>query len=76
VSAKCPTTGKVRHPTYAAALDALDRLDAQGLFQSSWGEVYTCKTCGLFHVTAGSRASVLRSRKGRGKSQRRRPIGR
>ena len=59
----CPT-GKRAHRTYADALAALNRVVADPLT----GSVYTCQTCGEFHIS--KRRFTLDKAKGRGKRRR------
>jgi len=60
---KCPATGKKVYADYAAALKALDTL----IERPELGSVYTCPTCGAFHIS--KRRFVLRKVRGRGKSR-------
>jgi hypothetical protein len=57
------STGKLCHSTYAEALAALMRVEPDPLR----GSVYTCTTCGEFHVS--KRRFMLEKKKGRGKGR-------
>jgi hypothetical protein len=61
VGVRC-STGKRPYRSYAEALAALTEIDPDGL-----GSVYTCRSCGEFHVSR--RRFTMDKRKGRGKSR-------
>jgi hypothetical protein len=56
------STGKHAYRTYAEALDALTRIDPEGV-----GSVYTCRSCGELHVSR--RRFTLEKKRGRGKGR-------
>jgi hypothetical protein len=68
MSEYCAAEGKQGFEQYADAIAYLERKNAKQGKDRMYGEIYSCPSCGNFHVT--QRTFTLSKKKGRGKTRR------